>query len=153
MARPPKPWYRTYTKSWCVQLKGKKIDLGKTEEEAYKKFNELMNISKEPKFILDKEFQRIKKNAEKRNIKFYISIYDIENQYEKQNKTCALSGEELFFNQRITKGNASVDRIDSNKDYTINNIQIVHKDINSAKFTKSNIDFITLCKKVAKYNA
>ena len=53
----------------------------------------------------------------------------------KQNKKCALSGIDLIFeaNHGKIEGNISLDRIDSQKGYTINNVQWVHKDINFMK--------------------
>jgi len=47
--------------------------------------------------------------------------------------------------------NASIDRIDSDKDYTINNIQWVYKPINIMKNGLSSEDFIKMCYLVAKF--
>lgn len=73
--------------------------------------------------------------------------------YIKQNKKCALSGEDLYFG-RIryrTETNASIDRIDSRKDYTIDNIQLVTKNINIMKQTMTQEEFIKNCRLVIKY--
>ena len=48
-------------------------------------------------------------------------------------------------------GNASIDRIDSSKGYTKDNIQIVTKTINLAKRSLSDDDFIQMCLEVSEY--
>ena len=47
--------------------------------------------------------------------------------------------------------NISIDRIDSNKGYYIDNIQLVYPKINMMKFTYSQDEFIDLCKRVSSY--
>lgn len=111
------------------------------------------------KYISGNEFSSYKTNANKRKFKFIITVQDIENQYEKQNKKCRFTGEKLIFNTthnngkngKIIRGNASIDRIDSKKGYTPDNIQIVHKDINIAKSDKSDEEFIEMCRKIIDY--
>lgn len=80
----------------------------------------------------------------------------------KQDKKCALSGIDIILNPQWSKQNkgkhtenvqtASIDRIDSTKNYTIDNIQWVHKDINYMKGTMSDKEFINMCKKVSNNN-
>lgn len=102
-------------------------------------------------------FNVVKRGAKQRNFEFSISIEDIWNLFLKQNRKCALSGVELFFGQNdkahksgITT--ASLDRIDSNKGYTIDNIQWVHKWINLMKQDMHDVEFIDWCKLVTNYN-
>lgn len=79
--------------------------------------------------------------------------------FEKQNKKCAYTGWDLSFGviERINKKvriigrTASLDRIDSSKCYTIDNIQWVHKYINSMKNSHSEELFLKLCKTVTDY--
>lgn len=116
------------------------------------------------KYLTGEEFSNIRQNASVRNINFNITIQDIEEIYEEQDKKCSLTGVDLVFNttavngdqtkignKRIINGNASVDRINSNKGYEKNNIEILHKDINKAKWSKSKEEFIKLCCDVADY--
>ncbi len=75
--------------------------------------------------------------------------------YLKQNKRCALSGVEIFFpktNNRRTEGTASLDRIDSLKGYTKDNVQWVHKHMNNIKMEFSQQEFFDWCKKVVQHN-
>ena len=70
-----------------------------------------------------------------RNIKFELTIEQIWDLFITQNRKCALSGVELSFKTKdsINNGTASLDRIDSNKNYTIDNVQWIHKDLNWIK--------------------
>lgn len=95
-------------------------------------------------------FGRYKRGAKIRNISFEISAKDMWEIYIKQNKKCAISGVEI----PITKPErtAPLDRIDSKKGYTTNNIQWIHKSINTMKWNLSQKDFIQWCKVIAKNN-
>lgn len=80
---------------------------------------------------------RVKYGAKTRNFKFEITQEQAWNLYEKQHRKCALSGVDILLckdrKTYIELQTASIDRIDSNKDYTIDNIQWVHKDVNRLK--------------------
>ncbi len=95
----------------------------------------------------------IKVSAEARGHKVLISIKEAWHQFIKQDRKCALSGVELYFNSKSNKcdGNASLDRISSFKDYEIGNFQWVTKDINVSKNNKSDKDFIDMCAKITDY--
>ncbi len=71
----------------------------------------------------------------------------------KQNKKCAYSGIPLQFpsQEKNHDGTASIDRIDSNGDYTIDNVQWVHKDINFMKQVFSEKQFLDYCVSICKY--
>jgi len=94
-------------------------------------------------------------NADSRNIEFKITPENLEKQIIKQNFKCALSGLDIslpyssdeFLIKR--KWTASVDRIDSSKPYTKNNIQFLHKDINRMKLDLNEQVFVAYCKAVA----
>jgi hypothetical protein len=42
MARIPKPWYRKDRQSWFVNIRGERHNLGADEQEANRRFHELM---------------------------------------------------------------------------------------------------------------
>jgi hypothetical protein len=96
----------------------------------------------------------IKSSAKKRNIPFNITIQQIWELFLNQNRKCALTGEILSFNisQRQRNGTASLDRIDSSKGYSIDNIQWVHKDINFMKRVLSQEKFFEWCRKIVINN-
>lgn len=99
--------------------------------------------------ISGEKFCQIRKGAKSRNIDFKVSIESIWDLYEKQNRKCALTGWDLEMGLGCT---ASLDRIDSSKCYTIDNVQWVHKDVNSAKMAMVEEDFIKLCTAVANHS-
>jgi hypothetical protein len=98
----------------------------------------------------------IVRNANGRNYQLSITIEDAWNVFLKQQRRCALSGLELTFDERKRENDrrrqqtASLDRIDSLKGYTIENIQWVHKSINIMKNDLSEREFIDLCVAVAE---
>jgi len=87
-----------------------------------------------------KTLSKLKNGAKNRRIEVHITVEDISRQYEAQGRKCALTGIPVFFGE-----NASVDRIDSDKHYTTDNIQILHKLVNIMKRDISQKDFISMC--------
>jgi|JI10StandDraft_1071094.scaffolds.fasta_scaffold250858_2 hypothetical protein len=85
-------------------------------------------------------------HAKRRGIAITVSKDYLVQQLYKQNKKCALSGQDLFFDGMKT--NASIDRIDSSKGYEEGNIQWVTITVNFAKQKLSNQEFVKLCKMV-----
>ena len=89
-----------------------------------------------------RRWKNITSNANKRSKQLSINIKQAWDLFIKQNRKCALSGKELYFGKITT---ASLDRIDSNYGYTIDNIQWIHKHINSMKWDLPLEYFIYLC--------
>ena len=104
---------------------------------------------------------RITSRSKKSNRKVEINAEDIYNLWIKQDKKCSLSGLPIDF-INTNEGNlrqgskydlictASLDRIDSNKGYIKNNIQLVHKDVNMMKKEYNQEYFIKLCKLITE---
>lgn len=105
-------------------------------------------IEQIPKRIIN----QIKVHAKSKNRICNITEEDIYNTWIKQNKKCALSGIYVQFHNIPKLSTASVDRIDCKKHYTLDNIQILHKDINLSKRIYTDEYYIYLCKLVAKNN-
>jgi len=97
----------------------------------------------------------VQKKAKQRNLIVELSIQDAWNLFLKQNKRCALTGVLLDMTSRAQLYDhdniASLDRIDSLKGYTLNNVQWVHKKINLIKWNLSQDEFINWCNKVSNY--
>lgn len=92
---------------------------------------------------------------------FNITIEDVYDLWIKQGKKCKLSGLDISFENTNTKKTrhrfdlvctASLDRIDSKKGYTLDNIQLVHKDVNMIKKEYDQEYFIEMCKLVSNNN-
>lgn len=105
------------------------------------------------KDILGSSWASWRLGAKSRNIEFSITIEDAWEIFEKQNKKCALSGLDLKFRKGDNRiQTASLDRIDSSKTYTIDNIQWVHKEINRMKGCLTEPEFIKYCEEIIKWN-
>jgi hypothetical protein len=106
--------------------------------------------------VSGKYWSRMVKGAIERNLEVSITIEDVWELFLIQNRKCSLTGEQLTLinNNGINQGfgTASLDRIDSAKGYTVNNIQWLHKDINALKSNLPQDKFIELCNKVVKHN-
>lgn len=81
-----------------------------------------------------------------------ITIKDIYDLWILQDKKCALSGIPIGFYDDGKNHTCSIDRIDSLKEYELNNIQLVHKDINIMKNKFNNAYFINICKLISNNN-
>jgi hypothetical protein len=80
----------------------------------------------------------------------------LENLLIKQRYKCALTGIKLTCNRAKGikfKTNASIDRIDSDLGYNVDNIQLVCSVVNSLKSNLTNHEYIRWCKKVVKEDA
>lgn len=82
-----------------------------------------------------------------------IDIVYAWNLFIQQNRKCALTGIDLYFasGKKIPKGNASLDRINSNLGYIKGNIQWVHKTVNIMKNKLDQNDFIQWCRLISKH--
>lgn len=90
------------------------------------------------------KFNQLKHGAEKRNIQFSVSIEELWEMFLQQHGYCKLTGLPIYF--KYKHDSASLDRIDSSKGYSLNNVQWVHKDVN--KFIKNKLnelDMIMYC--------
>jgi dCMP deaminase len=96
----------------------------------------------------------IKQNAIKRNLEFNVSPEFLWELFLKQNKKCALTGDDICFTENRNASlyryetTASLDRIDSKKGYTEENVRWVHKYINRMINIHEDKEFIKICKKV-----
>lgn len=100
-------------------------------------------------------FHKFKRGAKRRGIEFKVSIGDIDALYETQGMKCALTGVPLLFdhgqNNGVKYGNASLDRKRSDIGYIIGNIQLVTKDVNIAKQSRTDEEFIEICRQVVNH--
>jgi len=102
-------------------------------------------------------FDRIKNIAKRKEIPFTVNIEYLGNLYDKQHGKCAISGKEITMPMswkeiRTFSYTASLDRIDSSKNYEEGNLQWVHKDINMMKQQLDQPYFLSLCREIVKFN-
>ena len=89
-----------------------------------------------------------KKGGISRGYDWDLTIEDIWQLYERQDGVCALSGLPIGWAIKGLTATASIDRIDSSEGYILENVQLVHKDINFMKQQFDQEYFINLCKAV-----
>lgn len=96
--------------------------------------------------LTQSKFSKMQRIAKQRNIEFNVTKEELWNQYLAQNKKCAITGDDI---DNINE--ASLDRIDSTKAYTKDNIQWVTKQANLSKHIMSMKELIIFCTKVLKH--
>lgn len=103
-------------------------------------------------------YRDILSHAKERGLEVNVTVEDIWKQFLAQGGKCALSGVDLVLehnkhrttDSRNKSTTASLDRIDSKRGYEIDNIQFVHKDLNSMKWSLEQDYFIELCTIIAQ---
>tara|TARA_R110002020_G_scaffold133392_11_gene297661 strand:- start:5484 stop:6074 length:591 start_codon:yes stop_codon:yes gene_type:complete len=99
------------------------------------------------------KWRKIADSAKRRNLTFDITIEEVWELFLKQEKTCVLSDLPLYFGESGRDlGTASLDRIDSNKGYALNNVQWVHKEVNQLKMDLTEKRLFELCEAIVKKN-
>lgn len=93
---------------------------------------------------------RYRGSARSRNIAFHLDEKDMWEQFMKQDRRCAFTGLLLTLSAR-SSGTASLDRIDSSKGYVVDNIQWVHKWLNTMKNDLRESDMFGIMKAVYEY--
>lgn len=103
------------------------------------------------KSISGSYFRSLKNSAKTRGIEFSITIQDLYTQWVKQEGKCHFTRMALKQTENTVsrQGTASVDRRDSSKGYTQENIVWVHKHINRMKNDLPIDKFVGYCKAVA----
>lgn len=114
------------------------------------RFDDCKNWNSTAKNVTGMYFQKIRKSAEKRNIPFAITREEMDDVFQQQNGKCRYLGLPLSFETHGKKGTASLDRINSKLGYTKDNIQWVHKDVNTIKWDLSHEDFVRICKTISE---
>lgn len=105
-------------------------------------------------------FGYFKNTARRRGILFAVTIEELSALFDQQGGRCALSGMELRFPIGTGYGGSltdalspSLDRKDSSKPYTLDNVQWVHKLLNIMKNSLTQDQFVGICHQVADRHA
>lgn len=96
-------------------------------------------------------WNKIKMGAKRRGYDFSLTIEDAWKLFIKQNKKCALTGLDISFSKKVRNfdGSASLDRIDNDKGYRIDNVQWIDKRVNTMKMDLPQSEFLGLCKLIS----
>lgn len=81
-----------------------------------------------------------------------ITLQFIHELWLKQGKKCALSGVPIDWIKTKNGISCSIDRIDSKLEYTPENIQLVHKDVNLMKNYFTQEYFVDMCSNIYKFH-
>lgn len=92
----------------------------------------------------------ILRGAINRNIEISINQEDLENSFKANGGICALSGVGIVMASAQFR-TASLDRIDSQKGYHLDNIQWVSKHLNVMKLDWEQKEFIQACETISKF--
>lgn len=99
-----------------------------------------------------------RKRATRFNREFSITFEDVLDLFKRQHGKCAYTSFSLDVSKYKTGHprtreermyRASLDRIDNDKGYTVDNIQLVCAPVNNMKNTLSHADFVNLCRLIA----
>ena len=93
-------------------------------------------------------YEAFKKSATTRGYCWKITPETVSDIYDQQKGVCALSGLNIGWSDTGWNHTASIDRIDNNVGYTVDNIQLVDKRINMMRGTLSVSNFVDLCNSV-----
>ena len=126
-------------------LVGSRLKSGKSKS----CFHCSVNANRDVKIIPIAWWAKTRSQAVARNRKWEITEDQCLALLDSQRHLCALSGLPIGFGKSIT---ASLDRIDSDKDYTIDNVQWLHKHINMMKARYSQEYFVKMCHLVSNNN-
>jgi hypothetical protein len=95
---------------------------------------------------LHRYLKNFRGNSQRTKIFFTLQENDLKTLIEKQNYKCALSGINISFEENT----ASLDRINNDIGYMLENVQWVHRTINYMKNVLPQNTFIEFCKAVAR---
>lgn len=101
------------------------------------------------KHLTGSHWCQIRASATARSMEFPLDIAETYSLIEKQGFKCAISGVEIYLGKTRT---ASLDRIDSQKGYSIDNIQWIHKTINRMKMDLDESEFIDWCHLISEHS-
>lgn len=92
------------------------------------------------------------KRSKNRTLEFTVTKEFLWSLFLKQKRKCALSGVDIVMHFNRRNQTASLDRINSFKGYTKDNVQWIHKIVNNMKQDQSDESFIQWCQLISKYN-
>lgn len=94
-------------------------------------------------------FNSFKKSALTRGYCWEIDIEFVDTIYSEQDGLCAYSGLPIGWSVQLWNHTASLDRIDNDRGYTEDNVQLVHKEVNMMRGSLEDNRFKELCSLIA----
>lgn len=142
--------YRNFKGGECKNCQSKR-------KQKYRRINVEENLNKHLKSLLHGCNQRVKGNTKTGSVKgkeFNLNIEQLYNLYKKQNGKCAISGIEMTATIGVGRKNTniSIDRIDNNAGYTLDNIQLVCCIVNIMKNNISLEELVYFCNNIINHS-
>jgi hypothetical protein len=110
-----------------------------------------LNINSDVNKILKHRLQQTRGGAKQRKKEVFITLEDLETIFEKQKGKCFYTGKDMSL--KINDLNCvSIDRIDSSKDYTLDNIVLCRWVINNMKMQLSVKELLGLCQEIVNHS-
>jgi hypothetical protein len=135
-------------KLWREQNKEHRLSYGKQYYTDNKEKISVKNKKRYTNLTLDEKFDQLVKTADKRkNKKCFITVEHLNEVWQRQEGLCAYTKLPLT-SEGHQLNTVSLDRVDSSKDYTVDNIQLVCVPINRMKLDYTEDQFIELCRLV-----
>lgn len=78
-----------------------------------------------------------------------ITVEDIDAMHQEQDGLCVYSGLPIGWSESGWDHTASIDRIDNSLGYTLDNVQLVHKEVNMMRGSLEDNRFRELCTLIA----
>lgn len=139
---------RTSVKNWRVQNKEYRLSYDKQYYANNKEKISVKNQKRYTNLTLDDKFDQLVKTAGKRkNKKCFITVEHLHDVWQRQEGLCVYTKLPLT-SEGHQLNTVSLDRVDSSKDYTVDNIQLVCVPINRMKLDYTEDQFIELCRLV-----
>lgn len=145
-------------RSYQRKQRAKQLELFTTEERAANsKYNNAI-CDKTPEYTLRSMYSNAKNNAKRRSISWEITLNEFI-ELTKVTTHCSVLGYELVYQSYSGKGTgqtnprkASLDRIDSSKGYTLDNVRIVSWKYNCLKMCMSDDELLECAKAIVAYH-
>jgi hypothetical protein len=137
-------------KLWREKNKDYRLSYDKQYRANNKEKISIKNQKRYANLTLDEKFDQLVKTADKRKkVNCFITVEHLHDVWQRQKGLCAYTKLPLS-SEAHQLNTVSLDRIDSDKDYTADNIQLVCVPINRMKLDYSEDQFIQLCMLVAQ---
>lgn len=129
--------------------------LRESDPETYRKLMDekygrrVEQLNTDPDKFAQMKFTKQRASAKDRSIPWELS-QDHVHKIIKETKHCAISGRPVVLEVNHIDG-SSIDRIDSSKGYTIDNVHVTSQVVNKARGEMSIADFVKMCQDVVNH--
>lgn len=137
LAEQVNKWRKENTEK--IKEKDKKYRAENKEKISLKNKKRYLNLTLEEKFI-----QLVNTASKRKNKKCFITVEHLHDVWQRQKGLCVYTKLPLT-SESHQLNTVSLDRVDSSKDYTVDNIQLVCVPINRMKLDYTEKQFIELC--------